>query len=96
MKTTQDFIKHTIECLNARYSNAIPVFGGALWVYDGNNFNSKRFVSALSNVASDAKFFKWHEGTAGAMRRFCRICMVDPTLIEATLGTTFDEICARG
>ena len=96
MKTTQDFIKHQIEELNSKYSNAIPVFGGALWVYDDNKFNSHKFIAGLSNVANDAKFFGWHEGVAGAMRRYCHLCMVDPVLVESLLCTTFDELCVRG
>lgn len=95
MKTTQDFIKHNIECLDSKYSNAIPVFGGALWVYHDNNFSSERFISGLSHVAENAKFFKWHEGVVGAMRRYCHLCMVDPVVVEAELGMKFEELCVQ-
>lgn len=96
MKTFQDFIKHNIEVLDTKYHNAIPVFGGALWVYHDNNFDSERFISGLSHVAENAEFFGWHEGIAGAMRRYCYICMVDPLAIEAVFGMKFEELCARG
>lgn len=93
MKTMQEFIKHKVEVLDSKYPNAIPVFGGAIWVYHDDDFDSKRFISGLSNVAKNAKFFKWHEGVAGAMRRFCNICMVDPVVIEVCLGENFEELC---
>ena len=92
MKTTQDFIKHKIECLDAKYPNAIPIFGGALWVYHDNDFDSQRFIAGLSHIAENAKFFKWHEGVAGAMRRYCHICMVDPLIVEIELGMKFDAM----
>lgn len=93
MKTTQDFIKHNIECLDSKYPNAIPIFGGALWVYHDNNFDSERFIAGLSHVAKSAKFFNWHEGITGAMRRYCNICMVDPAMVENVLGVKFEELC---
>lgn len=96
MKTTQDFVKYKIECLDSKYPNAIPIFGGALWVYHDNNFDSQRFISGLSHIAENAEFFKWHEGVAGALRRYCHICMVDPMIVEVELGATFEELCARG
>ena len=65
MKTIQDFIKHNIEVLGDKYHNAFPIFGGALWVYHDNDFDSQRFIAGLSHVAEDAEFFKWHEGVAG-------------------------------
>lgn len=96
MKTTQDFVKHTIEVLDSKYGNAIPIFGGALWVYHNNTFDNQRFVAGLSHVAKTAAFFKWHEGVVGAMRRYCHICMVDPAMVEVGLGMKLEEICARG
>jgi hypothetical protein len=88
-------VKAIIEKLGDKYSNAIPVFGGALWAYDhvsGSDVNMAKFVSYLPSVISDAKFFKWHEGEVGALRRFCRICLVDPALVEAYLGIGFEEL----
>jgi len=96
MKTTQEFIKHKIECLDNKYPNAIPVFGGALWVYHDNDFDSKRFIAGLHHIAENAEFFKWHEGVAGAIRRYCNICMVDPVVVEVVLGMKLEELCTRG
>lgn len=93
MKTTQDFIKYQIEVLDAKYPNAIPIFGGAIWVYNNNDFDSQRFIAGLSHIAKNAKFFKWHEGVADAMRRYCNICMVDPMIVEVELGMKFEELC---
>ena len=81
--------------LGDKYSNAIPVFGGALWAYDavcGPNVDMKKFISYLPSVIVDAKFFEWHEGVVGALRRFCRICLVDPALVEAYIGMKFEEL----
>lgn len=96
MKTTQDFIKYQIEVLQSKHSNAIPIFGGALWVYHDNDFDSQRFIAGISHIAHNAKFFNWHEGVAGALRRYCHICMVDPMIVEVELGMKFEELCARG
>ena len=96
MKTTQDFVKHQIEVLGSQHFNAIPIFGGALYVYHDNDFDNQRFMSGLPHVANSAKLFKWHEGIVGALRRYCHICMVDPMIVEVALGTTFEQICARG
>lgn len=94
MKTTQDFIKNNIECLDSKYPNAIPIFGGALWVYHGNNFSSEHFLAGLSHVAKSAKFFKWHEGVVGAIRRYCNICMIDPAIVESALGIKLEQFRA--
>ena len=93
MKTTQEFIRHNIEVLDSKYHNAIPIFGGALWVYHDNDFDSERFIASLHHIAENAKFFGWHEGVAGAMRRFCHICMVDPVVVESCIGMSFEELC---
>lgn len=96
MKTIQDFIKHNIEVLDSKYPNAIPIFGGALWVYHDDDFDSQRFIAGLSHIAKNAEFFKWHEGVAGAMYRYCHICMVDPMVVEVALGMKFEELCVKG
>lgn len=86
-------VQKIIEELDNNYPNAIPVFGGALWAYEyAEKGDIKSFVKYLPNVISEAKFRKWHEGIAGALRRFCRICLVDPMLIEAYLGIRFEEL----
>lgn len=93
MKTTQDFVKHNIEVLDSKYPNAIPIFGGALWVYHGDEFDSQRFMASLSHIAHNAEFFGWHEGVVGAIRRFCHLCMVDPSIVEVALGVKLEELC---
>ena len=88
-------IKSAVESLAEKYSNAIPIFGGALGAYNYVNSDTpdfKSFMLCLSHVASSAKFFKWHEGVAGAVRRFCRICLVDPALVELYLGARLNEV----
>lgn len=94
MKTTQDFIRHEIECLDSKYPNAIPIFGGALWVYHDNTMDWSRLISGLPHIVHSAKFFKWHEGVLGALHRYCHICMVDPMLVEVALGMKLEDLCA--
>lgn len=88
-------VKKIVENLSREYDNAIPVFGGADIAYAracGEDPSLKVFVNYLPPVASAAKYFKWHEGVAGALRRFCHICLVDPALVEAYLGIKFEEV----
>lgn len=90
---------HRAVCsLAKKYDNAIPVFGGALGAYDYVNCNNpdfKKFINRLRNVAYDAKFYKWHEGPVGAVRRFCRMCLVDPALIETYINMSIEQFCAK-
>lgn len=89
-------VHRAICSLDNKYPNAIPVFGGALGAYEYINCDHPdfgKFVGCLPTVVSNAKFYKWHEGVIGALRRFCRLCLVDPALIEAYLGITFEELC---
>lgn len=92
MKTIQELIQHKIEALDHQYPKAIPVFCGAIWVYSGDEFNGGRFIHELKDVAESAKFYGWHETPADAVRRFCRICMVDPALVEDYIGHKFEEL----
>ena len=88
-------VHDTIVKLHEEYNNAIPVFGGALHAYkfvNSDDINIKAFAESLVGVPSSAIFYKWHEGIAGALRRYCRICLVDPALIEVYLGITFADI----
>lgn len=88
-------IHDAITDLADKYDNAIPVFGGALGAYNYIN-NDKpdldSFVKCLNHVIHSAKFYNWHEGVAGALRRFCHLCYVDPMLIERYIGITFEEV----
>lgn len=79
--------QRAIEALDEKYSNAIPIFGGALWVH-----NLETLVGSLPSVISGAKFWKWHAGVAGACRTFCHLCGYDPALIEVYLGMRFEEL----
>ena len=86
-------VKKVIEALDVKQPNAIPIFGGALWAYEyAKKGDIKTFVTYLPHVISEAKLRGWHEGVAGALRRFCHICFVDPMLIEAYLGIRFEEL----
>lgn len=88
-------VRKIVENLSKEYDNAIPVFGGADIAYEracNENPNLKVFVNYLLPVASAARYFKWHEGVAGARRRFCHMCLVDPELVEAYLGMRFEEV----
>ena len=89
-------VHRAICSLADKHDNAIPVFGGALGAYEHINCDNpdfKKFVKCLPEVIHSAKFYKWHEGTIGAARRFCRLCLVDPALIELYIGTSFEELC---
>ena len=88
-------VYNAIEALDDKYSNAIPVFGGALGAF--NNINSDNpdytaFVRSMLAVAKNATFYHWHEGAIGAMRRFCHLCLIDPALIELYMGMTIAEV----
>lgn len=78
-----------IEALDEKYSNAIPIFGGALWVND-----LETLIASLPSVISGARFFKWHESIANACRTFCHLCGYDPALIEVYIGVRFEELIA--
>ena len=79
--------------MSEKYPHTISVLGGAYFAYDyAKNGDIATFVGYLPHVAQSAKFFRWHNGVAGALRQFCHLCLVDPALIEAYLGTTFNEI----
>ncbi len=75
--------------LAEKHDNAIQIFGGALWAY--NRINSEdpdfhNFALELATVAYNAKHYGWHEGILGALHRFCRLCLVDPSLVEVYIG----------
>lgn len=78
-----------IEKLAEEHANAIPIFGGALWV---NGIDG--LVDYLPTLISSAKFFGWHETLADTCRRFCRLCFVDPALVECYIGVRFDQLVA--
>lgn len=101
MNNSNDFIWYdksvynAITALDAKYPNAIPVFGGALGAYEYINSSTPdfdKFISCMVRVIDDAKFYNWHEGVVGALRRFCRLCYVDPALVELYIGMSFNEL----
>lgn len=85
-------VYNAITALDEKYPNAIPVFGGALGAFNYAQSDFKKFVMCIPSVVSNAKFYQWHEGAVGAVRRFCRICLVDPALVEVYLGMTIEEL----
>jgi hypothetical protein len=78
-----------VEKLDEQHSNAIPIFGVAIWI-DG----VEELVACLPNLISDAKFWRWHDTPANACRTLCRLCFIDPTLIECYIGMKFEELVA--
>ena len=88
-------IQHRILTLQDKYDNAVAVMGGAYWASqevhnDKPNFN--KFIEYLSNMLIDYDFLGWHESKPQAMRTFCKLAMVDPTLVEVYLGMKFEEV----
>jgi hypothetical protein len=86
--STQAFIEKLAE----KHSNAIPIFGGALWI---NSADMDAIIDYLPNIIRSAQFWKWHAGVADACRMFCHCLFVDPALVEVCIGATFDEIARR-
>jgi hypothetical protein len=84
-------IENYIIALDEKYGNAIPVFGGALFVYD----DIDTLIRTLPTVIKHAKFFEWHENSANTCRTFCHCAFIDPALIEAYIGMTFENFVTR-
>lgn len=85
METT--VTQRLIEKLAETHRNAIPIFGVALWV-DG----VEELVDCLPNLIHDVKFFGWHDTPANACRTLCRLCFVDPALVECYIGMKFEKL----
>ena len=84
-----EMVEKLILALDEKHSNAIPIFGGAIWVD-----NLEKLVASLPSVISGAKFFGWHAGQVAACRTFCHLCGYDPALIEVYIGLRFEELVA--
>lgn len=82
---------HFIEALDEKYDNAIPIFGGAIWI---NPTDIDRIIDNLPTIIRRAKFFGWHAGPADACRIFCHCLFVNPALIECCIGMKFEELVA--
>ena len=79
--------------LQAQHENAIAVFKGANYANESaRNGDITTFCEFLPGIARNALFFQWHEGIAGALRRFCHMCLIDPALVEAYLGIRFKDV----
>ena len=80
-------VEQAIERLNEQYSYATSIFGGAIFVKSVDDV-----VKYLPHAIKAAKFYRWHEGTAGVCRRFCHLCLIDPTLVEVYIGMKFARL----
>lgn len=78
-----------IEDLHEKHGNAIPIFGGAIFI-DGSD--SERVALCLPSIIRNAEFFKWHDTLANACRTFCHCLFIDPMLMEVYIGTTFEDL----
>lgn len=76
-----------VEALDEKYPNAIPIFGGAIWVKD-----IAGIIQSLPHVIHSAQFFKWHDTLANACRTFCHLCFTDPMLVELYIGMKFEKL----
>lgn len=81
--------KHFIEALDSKYQNAIPIFGGALWI---GHSDIDGIIAHLPAIIRNAKFWNWHAGLADACRQFCHCLFVDPALIECCIGMSFEKL----
>lgn len=78
-----------IEALNEKHSNAIPIFGGAIFM-EGADIN--KISTYLPSIIRSAEFFKWHDTLANACRTFCHCLFVDPMLVEVYIGMKFEDL----
>ena len=85
----QNAILKNIETLQAKHDNTIAIFGGA---YHVNRNDMVDITSFLVNVVTSARFLKWHESDASACRTFCHLALIDPALVEAAIGMTFEKL----
>lgn len=86
-------ISASLHQLNNKYDNAIAVLGGAYYAYEAvKHGDMMAFAEFLPAVAQNAKRFNWHGGISGALRKFCHICLIDPSLVEIYLGVNFDNL----
>lgn len=77
-----------IERLHEKYNNAIPIFGGAIFLDGSDIYNVATYLPA---IIRNAEFFRWHDTLANACRTFCHILFIDPMLMEAYIGSSFED-----
>lgn len=78
-----------IEALADKHSNAIGIFGGAIWI-DGSDLEN--VATYLPSIIRNAEFFGWHDTLANACRVFCHCLFIDPMLMESYIGITFEDL----
>ena len=78
-----------VEALDRKHGNAIPIFGGAIFM---ENATLEQIALYLPHIVRSAEFFRWHDTLANACRTFCHCLFVDPALVEAYIGITFEEL----
>lgn len=78
-----------IEDLHEKHGNAIPIFGGAIFI-DGSDF--EKVASYLPAIIRSAEFYKWHDTLANACRVFCHCLFIDPALMEIYIGYKFEDL----
>lgn len=78
-----------IEALDKKYSNAIPIFGGAIWI---NPMDIDAIITHLPSIIRSAQIWNWHGGLADACRTFCDCLFVDYALVEAYIGMKFEKL----
>lgn len=90
-KIEPDATMRFIEALDEEHDNAIPIFGGAIWI---NPTDIDRIINYLPTIIRNAKIWQWHAGLADACRQFCHCLFIDPTLIECCIGMKFEQLVA--
>lgn len=84
----QNAAQRFIEALDRKHPNAIPIFGGAIFL-DGSNL--EKVALYLPAIIRNAEFFRWHDTLANACRQFCHCLFIDPMLMEAYIGSSFED-----
>lgn len=73
--------------LEESFSNAIPLFGGAIWAAAAiASGDLESFVWYLPSIAQSVEFWNWKDGVEAALNTFCDLCLVDSKLVEVYLG----------
>ena len=78
-----------IEKLNEKHSNSIAIFGGAIFM---DRDDLKKIASYLPSIIRNAEFYRWHDTLANACRQFCHCLFIDPMLMGAYIGLTFEDL----
>lgn len=74
------------------------IFGPAWELYEtaeklkNGTFDFNYLAYRVALVGEFAHFFGWHDGILNAMKTYCHMLLVDPALVEASLGLRFTII----